>query len=66
MTKLLEMALGFDRGSVRTVDANGFLHVAVSNISKATVNPYNGAEIPDAERFGLDPGKVYMLLRDPK
>jgi hypothetical protein len=57
--------LAFDRASVRTVDAFGKLHVTVSNISKAAVNPYLGREIPGAEALGLDLDKVYMLLRDP-
>lgn len=57
--------LAFDRASVRTVDADGRLHVEVSNISKAAVNPYLGREIPGSEQLGLDPDRVYMLLRDP-
>lgn len=52
--------------SLRTVDHDGRMHVAVSNISKAIVNPYYGAEIPNAEALGLDPQRVYMLLRDPE
>ncbi len=51
--------------SARSYDADGRLHVAVSHISKATVNPYRGDEIPDGAGLGLDPNKVYMLLRDP-
>lgn len=58
--------LAFDRGSVRTIDLDGRLHVAVTNISKAIVNPYMGEEIPDAEALGLDPKKIYQLLRDPE
>lgn len=57
--------LAFDRASVRSKDVDGRLHVALSNISKATVDPYYGHEIPDSERLGLDPGKIYYLLRDP-
>lgn len=56
--------LAFDR-STRVTDVDGRLHVGVSNISKAAVNPYRGSEIPGAEELGLDPGKVYYLLRDP-
>jgi hypothetical protein len=41
------------------------LHVAVTNISKATVNPYYGREIPGAHELGLDPERVYKLYRDP-
>jgi hypothetical protein len=55
----------FDRGSVRSVDADGRLHVAISNISKATINPYRGAEIPKSEELGLEADKIYWLLRDP-
>lgn len=58
--------LAFDRASVRTVDQDGRLHIAVSNISKAAVNPYLGKEIPDSESLGLDPEKVYQLFRDPE
>ena len=48
------MKLAFDRASVRTIDVDGRLHVAMSNISKATVNPYYGREIPNAAALGLD------------
>lgn len=58
--------IAFDRGSARSVDVQGFLHVKDCNISKACVNPYWGEEIPDCEELGLDPNKVYYLLRDPK
>jgi hypothetical protein len=37
--------IAFDKQSARTVDAQGFLHVAGCNISKGIVNPYLGAEI---------------------
>jgi len=60
------MKLALDRASVRSYDKDGHLHVAECVISKACVNPYNGAEIPDWESLGLDPNRVYMLLRDPK
>lgn len=58
-------ALAFDRATVRSVDAFGKMHVEVSNISKGAVNPYIGREIPRWEELGLDPDRVYMLLRDP-
>lgn len=57
--------LAFDRASVRTVDQDGRLRVEITHISKAAVNPYRGDEIPDLERLGLDPNRVYFLLRDP-
>lgn len=58
------MKLALDR-SVRTKTADGHLRVAVSPISKATVNPYYGQEIPDYESLGLDATKIYYLLRCP-
>lgn len=57
--------LAFDRASVRTYSKDGVLHVSVSPISKAMVCPYYGREIPDSEALGLEPNKVYYLLRDP-
>jgi hypothetical protein len=59
-----DLLLAFDRSS-RTVDADGRLHVAVSNISKAVVSPYYGREIPGYKELGLDADKIYQLLRDP-
>ncbi|HRT22338.1 MAG TPA: DUF2213 domain-containing protein [Candidatus Hydrogenedentes bacterium] len=58
------MKLAFDR-SARRIDADGRLHVDRSHISKATVNPYYGKEIPGYEALGLQPDVVYRLLRDP-
>jgi hypothetical protein len=57
--------LAFDRGSVRTFDRDGRMHVEVANISKACVNPYVGHEIPEWKALGLDGDKIYKLLRDP-
>lgn len=57
--------VAFDRASVRTVDQDGRLHVALSNISKATVSPYYGHEIPNYAQLGLSAGKIYRLLRCP-
>jgi hypothetical protein len=57
--------LAFDRMTVRTKDVDGKLHIETSHISKAAVNPYYGHEIPDYETLGLEPNKIYMLLRDP-
>ena len=55
-----------DKQSARTVDEQGFLHVEDCNISKACVNPYWGAEIPNYAQLKLDPGKTYFLFRDPQ
>lgn len=51
--------------SVRSFDADGRLHVAVSNISKANICEYAGKEIPGWRNLGLDPNRVYRLLRHP-
>ena len=52
--------------SERDTDVDGRLHISKSHISKAAVNPYYGKEIPDYVGLGLDPDKVYNLLRDPE
>jgi hypothetical protein len=56
--------MAFD-GTVRSLDVDGRLHLSKTHISKATVNPYYGSEIPGAEKLGLDKFKVYYLFRDP-
>ena len=61
---MTDLILAMDR-SERWKDQDGNLHVRVSNISKATVNPYRGNEIPGWEELGLDPERIYQLLRDP-
>jgi uncharacterized protein len=67
MPAIKQDRLAFDRASVRTIDpTSGHLHVSSTPISKAVVNPYNGNEIPRHNELGLDPNRVYMLLRDPK
>jgi hypothetical protein len=58
--------LGFDRAaSVRSYDVDGRLRVESANISAATVNGYLGREVPRADELGLEPDRVYQLLRDP-
>lgn len=57
--------LALDLASSRRTDEDGRLHVFPTNISKANVCPYRGSEIPASESLGLDPNKIYMLLRDP-
>lgn len=49
--------------SMRTIDDNGFLHVALTPISKATVNPYLGKEIPYGNEHGFEDEKIYYALR---
>ncbi len=63
----MTILLAMDRApSVRSFDADGRLHVARSNISKANVCPYLGREIPNWEALGLDGDAVYQMLRDPE
>ncbi|MCH4572248.1 DUF2213 domain-containing protein [Achromobacter xylosoxidans] len=66
MTQQNHHGLAFDRATVRRIDVDGRMHVEISNISKATVNPYLGNEIPDWEALGLDANRIYFLLRDPQ
>ena len=51
------------KDSVRSIDDNGFLHVAISNITKEQVAPYLGSEIPDYDRLGLKPDTIYKVYR---
>ena len=51
--------------SVRSKDSNGYLHIAVTPISKACVNPYLGSEIAGSEEQGWAQDKIYYGLRDP-
>lgn len=57
--------IAFDRSnaSVRHTDENGFLHVAKSHASKEQVVPYYGREIPDYEKYGFEPEKIYYAYR---
>lgn len=57
--------MAFDR-SLRSVDIDGRMRIELSNISKAMVSPYMGMEIPNSESLGLDPKRIYRLLRDPQ
>lgn len=59
-----DIHLAFD-ATVRNYDADGRLHILRTHISKAAVNPYYGREIPGWENLGLDPERVYQLLRHP-
>lgn len=61
-----EEFIGKDKAaSVRSYDADGRLHVASCNISKANICPYPGEEIPGWRALGLDRDRIYNLLRDP-
>jgi hypothetical protein len=59
-------ALAFDAApGQRETDLNGYLHVKLTPISKAAVNPYLGREIPGWRERGLKPDEIYYGLRDP-
>ncbi len=60
------LKLALDRASVRSTDKDGRLHVAETNICKACVSPYRGKEIPGYRELGLDPDRMYNLLRPPE
>lgn len=62
--KIMSTAYAFD-ATARTTDTDGRLHISKSHISKATVNPYYGKEIPNYEKLGLDPNRIYYMFRDP-
>lgn len=49
--------------SARTKDSNGYMHVAVSNLTKEQVVPYMGDSIPGYKDLGLEPDKVYQIYR---
>lgn len=57
--------IAMDRDSVRETTRDGRLKIKLANISKANVSPYRGKEIPGWKELGLDPDRVYNLLRDP-
>lgn len=59
------LPLALDKDSVREFDSDGRMRVAVTNISKATINPYLGREIPNNDALGLDPNRRYRLFRHP-
>lgn len=56
--------LAFDApSSVRHRDDNGYLHVDTSNLTRVQVAPYYGREIPGCTELGLEPDRVYYMLR---
>ncbi len=64
--KSQDMAMDFQSlTTARHKDGNGHLIVDRTCITKAAINPYRGQEIPNWQALGLDPNKVYMLLRCP-
>lgn len=52
-----------DSQSKRTIDRNGFMHVELCNITKESVDPYFGREIPRHRELGLEPETIYYGCR---
>lgn len=61
---MVNRKIAFDE-SVRSIDESGHLHIARTIISKAQVDPYFGREIPGFEDLGLEPDRIYQMLRCP-
>lgn len=61
--------MAFDRDTTsrqgQSTDEFERFHAKRVPITKAGVNPYYGHEIPKGGELGLDPQRVYRLLRDP-
>lgn len=56
--------LAFDNAPTRrSFDENGFLRVTACHVTKETVNPYYGREIPGWQELKLDPEKIYYGFR---
>lgn len=60
---LIQDKYAFDKASARTIDSNGYMHVAVSNLTKEQVVPYMGYSIPGYKELGIQPDKVYQIYR---
>lgn len=60
---LIKDKYAFDKASARTIDSNGYMHVAISNLTKEQVVPYMGNSIPGYKELGLEPDKVYQIYR---
>jgi len=52
-----------DSKSVRSIDKNGYLHVAISPLTKEQVAPYHGFEIPHYEDLGFKANETYYGYR---
>lgn len=60
---MIRNGIAFDAATKRQKDANGFLHVESSHLTKEQVAPYYGFEIPNYEKFKLQPNKIYYGFR---
>ena len=61
----LRMAID-EEGTVREMDKDGRMRISRAHVCKACVSPYKGKEIPGAEDLGLEPEKIYNMLRPPE
>jgi uncharacterized protein len=63
----MALAFAFDRAATsgRYLDIDGRLHVPESVISRAEVSGYLGRELISAGATGLDPDRMYAMLRPP-
>lgn len=52
--------------SMRHYDVDKRLHIGRTHVSKANICAYLGREIPKHEELGLNPDRMYQLLRDPE
>lgn len=60
----MKNSIVFDFATSRSKTVDGYLLVSDCRISRACVSPYLGQEIPG--ELGLDPDKIYNVLRDPR
>ncbi|WP_338329803.1 DUF2213 domain-containing protein [Commensalibacter sp. Nvir] len=63
--KLKNRVLVFDAQSMRFEDWNGHLRVEHTNLTKANICEYYGAEISNYQKYGLKPDKKYRFYRSP-
>ncbi len=63
MSSMNKKTVVFDSASKRSIDVNGFMHVELCNITKESVDPYLGYEIPRHRELGLEPEKIYYGWR---
>ncbi len=67
MSKDKTRILIYDRASIensqRSIDENGYMHVAISNVTKEQVAPYYGDEIPNFKQLGFKPDELYHGYR---
>lgn len=61
-----QRSLAFDKASVRRIDRDGRMHVEITPISKANICGYYGREIIGFDKLGLQPNRLYLMLRDPE